>query len=191
MYGTKWEKIGAQLNRTSHSCRDKWRDLSVPIMPTTGKWSKEEDKRLREAVLEVHNGVIPDSGILWSQVADKMKDAGRSRSQCRFRWESLKKGFDGEDVKQFWSPTDCLLLLQRIQESGVEDETEIVWRQIQPLGFQNRTAKDLYNKWRYLKSLYCAKNFMNTKEPIDKVLAVIRDGISNAKGGPPQSSPQS
>lgn len=95
--------------------------------------------------------------------------------------ESLKKGFDGEDVKQFWSQTDCLLLLQRIQESGVEDETEIVWRQIQPQGFQNRTAKDLYNKWRYLKSLYCSKNYMNQKEPIDKVLQMIREGIQSSK----------
>lgn len=85
-HGTKWEKIGQTLNRTSHSCRDKWRDLSIPLMPTSGKWSKEEDKRLREAVAEVHNNVIPEHGILWSQVAEKMKDTGRARSQCRFRW---------------------------------------------------------------------------------------------------------
>ena len=85
-HGTKWEKIGVALNRTSHSCRDKWRDLSVPLMPTAGKWSKEEDKRLREAVMEVHGGTIPESGILWSQVAEKMKETGRARSQCRFRW---------------------------------------------------------------------------------------------------------
>ena len=84
-------------------------------------------------------------------------------------------------MKQFWSQADCLLLLQRIQESGVEDETEIVWRQIQPQGFQNRTAKDLYNKWRYLKSLYCSKNYMNQKEPIDKVLQMIREGIQSSK----------
>ena len=72
-------------------------------------------------------------------------------------------------------------MLQRIQESGVEDETEIVWRQIQPQGFANRTAKDLYNKWRYLKSLYCTKNYMNQKEPIDKVLTMIREGITSSK----------
>lgn len=179
-HGTKWEKIGATLNRTAHSCRDKWRDLSVPIIPMSGKWSKEEDKRLKDAIMEVHEGVIPETGVHWSQVAEKMKDTGRARSQCRFRWESLKKGFDGEDVKQFWSQADCLALVERIRESGVEDETEIVWRQIQPNGFPHRTAKDLYNKWRYLKSLYCSKTFQG-KEPLSKVIDVIRAGLEAAK----------
>jgi hypothetical protein len=69
------------LGRTKKQCRDRWNDTLHPKSDNTikrkGKWTKEEDDKLADAV-EKHNGEN------WPAIS--MLVPGRTKKQCRVRW---------------------------------------------------------------------------------------------------------
>jgi hypothetical protein len=80
--GKNWAKIAALvLGRTKNQCKKKWHDtLNFNIDPTTastGKWTGDEDKKLREAV-GAHGAKN------WGNIATLVP--GRTKNQCHKRW---------------------------------------------------------------------------------------------------------
>jgi hypothetical protein len=85
--GKDWAAIAALVpGRTKMQCRDRWKGaLDSNIDPTTarvGKWSEDEDKKLKGAV-PTHGGKN------WKEIAALVP--GRTKSQCRKRWHNVLK----------------------------------------------------------------------------------------------------
>ncbi|CAL9226100.1 unnamed protein product [Arabidopsis halleri] len=80
LFGTKnWRKIDQFVpGRTGTQCLERWGNSLDPKLKF-GKWTKEEDAKLREAMKE--------HGYCWSKVASDM--SCRTDSQCARRWKSL------------------------------------------------------------------------------------------------------
>ncbi|KAF8103701.1 hypothetical protein N665_0186s0069 [Sinapis alba] len=75
-----WHKIARFVpGRTSTQCREKWANCLDPNV-NHGKWAKEEDAKLREAMAEHEIGN-------WSKIASHVPR--RTDNQCRRRWMQL------------------------------------------------------------------------------------------------------
>jgi len=81
--GSKWNKIGAELNRYGLNCRDKWRILMKKH--NSGAWSAEESSKLMNLIKEEFPGSKdpPKEKIPWAKIAVRMK---RTHEQCRHHW---------------------------------------------------------------------------------------------------------
>jgi myb proto-oncogene protein len=84
--GKDWAAIAALVpGRTKMQCRDRWKGaLDSNIDPTTaraGKWSEDEDKKLKDSV-KTHGGKD------WAAIAALV--LGRTKSQCYNRWADVK-----------------------------------------------------------------------------------------------------
>jgi hypothetical protein len=82
--GENWFAITALVpGRTRKQCRDRWWDVSdariVRTTTRTGKWTPDEDDKLKDAV-KFHNGEN------WFAIARLV--LGRTRKQCRNRWKN-------------------------------------------------------------------------------------------------------
>jgi hypothetical protein len=80
--GEDWAAISALVpGRTKQQCRHRWHDALVSTSDETtarlGKWTKEEDSTLRDAV-EKHNGKD------WAAISAFVP--GRTKTQCWTRW---------------------------------------------------------------------------------------------------------
>lgn len=80
LFGTKnWHKISSFVpGRTATQCRERWVNCLDPKL-NRGKWTEEEDEKLREAIAE--------HGYSWSKVASHL--SYRTDNQCSRRWKSL------------------------------------------------------------------------------------------------------
>ncbi|CAH8277254.1 unnamed protein product [Arabidopsis lyrata] len=80
LFGAKnWPKISSFVpGRTASQCRERWLD-SLESKKNCGKWTEEEDQKLREAIA-VH-------GYSWVKVASHV--SLRTDSQCSRRWKTL------------------------------------------------------------------------------------------------------
>jgi hypothetical protein len=83
--GKNWETIAALVpGRTTIQCRSRWHAiLDTNIDPTTaraGKWTADEDKKLKDAVL-THGGEN------WETIAALVP--GRAKRQCSSRWQTI------------------------------------------------------------------------------------------------------
>jgi hypothetical protein len=83
--GTNWDAIAALiLGRTTSQCRHRWKNALNPSIALTagrtGKWSEDEDTKLKDAV-QTHGGKN------WDAIA--LLVPGRTRIQCRSsRWKN-------------------------------------------------------------------------------------------------------
>jgi Myb-like DNA-binding domain len=50
--GNKWVQIGARLGRPREACRVRWREIQLGSEKKSGKWSADEEERLKSAVNE-------------------------------------------------------------------------------------------------------------------------------------------
>jgi phage gpG-like protein len=80
--GNNWASIAALVpGRTTKQCKGRWHDKldskSDETTARTGKWTKEEDGKLKDAV-EKHNGNN------WAFIAALVP--GRTHQQCWYRW---------------------------------------------------------------------------------------------------------
>ncbi|KAG7577688.1 Homeobox-like domain superfamily [Arabidopsis thaliana x Arabidopsis arenosa] len=80
LFGSQnWHKISQFVpGRTQTQCRERWLNCLDPKV-NRGKWTEEEDGKLREAIAE--------HGYSWSKVASKL--SCRTDSQCLRRWKRL------------------------------------------------------------------------------------------------------
>jgi hypothetical protein len=82
-----WGAIAALVpSRTEKQCTRRWRDVLDPSIDRTTKlpvyWAEDEDTKLKDAVL-THG----DKG--WNEIAALVP--GRTKSQCRSRWQVLRR----------------------------------------------------------------------------------------------------
>ncbi|PVH76721.1 hypothetical protein DL98DRAFT_574255 [Cadophora sp. DSE1049] len=103
----KWKQIGAELNRFSEDCRDRWRNyLICGDKQKKATWEKEEEEQLRDVVEEllvlVRKGEErePDdvkeedyAKLDWVKVSAMMGHT-RSRLQCSTKWKKIQERED-------------------------------------------------------------------------------------------------
>jgi hypothetical protein len=85
--GKNWIAITALVpGRTKIQCRNRWHDVLYPTIDRanerTGKWSEDEDKMLKGAVLTY-------GGKDWAVIAALAP--GRTKEQCWKRWHGVLK----------------------------------------------------------------------------------------------------
>ncbi|AEE76048.1 myb domain protein 4r1 [Arabidopsis thaliana] len=80
LFGSQnWHKISQFVpGRTQTQCRERWLNCLDPKV-NRGKWTEEEDEKLREAIAE--------HGYSWSKVATNL--SCRTDNQCLRRWKRL------------------------------------------------------------------------------------------------------
>ncbi|XP_010506400.1 PREDICTED: snRNA-activating protein complex subunit 4-like isoform X2 [Camelina sativa] len=80
LFGSQnWHKISQFVpGRTATQCRERWVNCLEPNL-NRGKWTKEEDEKLREAIAK--------HGYSWSKVASDL--SCRTDNQCLRRWKTL------------------------------------------------------------------------------------------------------
>lgn len=132
-HGPQWIKISAIVGRWENDCRDRWRAYVGPNEKIVkGKWSKEEEDKLREFVQEIKYEIYkfkkennrlngqpiedePNGGsdMFWTKVATKMKT--RSRHQCRIKWNDNMRNklltSDGKPIR--WAKRDTFILIMK------------------------------------------------------------------------------
>lgn len=75
-----WNHIAEHIpNRTGIQCQSRWTEALDPAV-RKGRWNKEEDELLRQAVLQL--------GCCWIRVAGCIPS--RTQRQCRTRWNQIK-----------------------------------------------------------------------------------------------------
>ncbi|XP_070559776.1 cyclin-D-binding Myb-like transcription factor 1 [Ptychodera flava] len=148
-HGNDWAAIGAALGRSASSVKDRCR-LILKDSNHSGKWFPEEENRLTTAVYELSNvieGESITSGISWAAVAERV--GTRSEKQCRSKWLNYLNWKQTGGTE--WSKDDDRLLLNRIEELGVQNENEINWVKLSD-GWQSvRSPQWLRSKWWALK----------------------------------------
>ncbi|XP_060107567.1 transcription termination factor 1 [Heteronotia binoei] len=148
MYGNHWNKISGLMARSSHSVALKYSQIKSG--PNTGRWNKEETKRLIQAVEEIlqenckeFNSAVEEKdegkvlsvvrenlykGISWSKVEAKV--GTRHWRQCKQKWLSfLTKKMSGG--RMMARPPESLWfkinLIERLYEMNIEDANEVDW----------------------------------------------------------------
>ncbi|XP_048368046.1 transcription termination factor 1 [Sphaerodactylus townsendi] len=148
MYGNNWKRISELMSRTSHSVALKYSQMKSE--PKSGRWSKEETKKLIQAVegtlrancrefcsaLEEENegkalSVVRENlykGISWVKVEAMV--GTRHWRQCKKKWMSIvtkrmSRGrvmASGRENLQF-----KINLIERLHDLNIEDANEVDW----------------------------------------------------------------
>ena len=138
-HGAKnWDAIAPLVpGRTKNQCTNRWHDVLDPSVDRgsgrTGKWSEDEDIKLKDAV-QRHGG------------KDWVAIFGRTKSQCYDRWQNvldssiaLTAGRTGK-----WSAVEDSKLKDAVQTHGCKD-----WDAIAAL-LPGRTKIQCQKKWQVL-----------------------------------------
>ncbi|XP_015263020.1 PREDICTED: transcription termination factor 1 [Gekko japonicus] len=150
IYGNNWKKISELMSRTSHSVALKY--SQIKSKPKTGPWSKEETKRLLQAVEETlqENCKEFDSGpeeeeedkckalsverenlykgISWVEVEAKV--GTRHWRQCKQKWMSIvtKRMSGGRVIAGRAQSLQLKInLIERLYELNIEDANDVDW----------------------------------------------------------------
>jgi hypothetical protein len=135
-----WKAIAALvLGRTREQCRNRWcATLDSNIDPTTaraGKWTVDEDKTLRDAVVSC-------GGKNWELIAALV--LGRTKVQCRNRWcGTLVSKMDPTTARLgTWTVDEDTKLRDAVLSHGGKN-----WELINAL-VPGRSLSQCYNRWR-------------------------------------------
>jgi hypothetical protein len=140
-HGSKnWGAIAALVrDRTKKQCRNRWRSVLDPNIDReserTGKWSEDEDSKLKDAV-QVHGSKN------WAAIAALVPD--RTKKQCGHRWHSiLNPSIDRENGRTGkWVEDEDSKLNDAVQLHGGKN-----WAAIAAL-VPGRTIKQCSNRWK-------------------------------------------
>ncbi|XP_021858427.2 uncharacterized protein [Spinacia oleracea] len=104
---SNWQAVASVLEgRTGTQCSNRWNKTLLPARQKVGKWSINEDKRLRVAVtLFGHKS--------WHRIAQFVP--GRTQAQCRERWVNV---LDPCLNRGQWTEEDDMKLKAAIAEHG-------------------------------------------------------------------------
>jgi hypothetical protein len=136
-----WFTITALVpSRTKKQCRARWRDVLGPRIDRTtareGKWTRDEDEKLKYAV-QMHNGKN------WFAITALVP--GRTRQQCRSRWHgALNPSIDWTPGrKDKWTPDEDAKLKNVVQMQGVRKDWVLIATQV-----PGRTKKQCWDRWK-------------------------------------------
>jgi antitoxin (DNA-binding transcriptional repressor) of toxin-antitoxin stability system len=137
--GKDWAVIAALVpGRAKRQCRDRWRDVLHPNIDLanerTGKWSEDEDIKLKDAV-QTHGRKN------WGAIAALVP--GRTNNQCRNRWHHfLDPSIDPTTVRAGkWTAVDDGKLKDAVQTHGGKD-----WPANAAL-VTGRSRKQCWSRW--------------------------------------------
>jgi hypothetical protein len=149
IHGPQWEIISSELGRFNHSCRDRYRWIREQF--GKGIWSKDEIDRLREAI-EARKKLVVDHTLgAWAWISEQVKT--RSWHQCLTKWTnsiSFKDKHPNQKCVR-WTKEQDLILLNRIYDLAVEDESEIVWNRLIDESWNVWTPMRLKLRWKLLR----------------------------------------
>jgi hypothetical protein len=138
--GKDWAAIAVLVpGRTEMQCNNRWHNiLATNIDPTTartGKWSEDEDIKLKDAVQT-------RGGKNWDAIAALVP--GRTKMQCRARWkEVLDPSIDRADGRTGkWSAEEEIKLKDAVRTHGGKN-----WAAIAAL-VPGRTKIQCWRRWR-------------------------------------------
>jgi hypothetical protein len=141
--GKNWEEIVALVpGRTKKQCNYRWHDVLVSMSDGTtarkGKWTKEEDVKLKDAV-QKHNGKD------WVAISKLVP--GRTKQQCQNRWHDVsisnsKKNAEKSGRNGKWTSDEDSTLKDAIKKYNGEN-----WAAISAL-VPGRTKKQCWNRCR-------------------------------------------
>jgi hypothetical protein len=142
-YKTDWVAVAALVpGRTGKQCGNRWRDVLNPsidwALGRTGKWSLDEDDKLKDAV-QTHGDKD------WVVIATLVP--GRTRAQCSRRWKDvLNASVDGTTRRTgkgtgTWSADEDSKLKDSVQMHDGKN-----WKEIAAL-VPGRTKEQCKNRW--------------------------------------------
>jgi myb proto-oncogene protein len=138
--GENWETIAALVpGRTKSQCSSRWHTISNPNIDRTppgrtGKWEEDEDSKLKDAV-QTHGGKN------WATIATLVP--GRTKQQCRNRWNCLDSSIDGTAGRTGkWAQDEDSKLKDAAQMHGGKN-----WSAVAAL-IPGRTQKQCLNRWK-------------------------------------------
>jgi hypothetical protein len=139
--GNDWAVIAALVpGRTKRQCHKRWQNAYNHSIDRrnghTGKWTEDEDLRLRNSV-QIHGDKD------WVAIASLVED--RTKIQCRHRWcDVLVPSIDRSNGRTGkWGEDEDLSLKNSVQIHGGKD-----WAAIATL-VPGRTQKQCRNRWWY------------------------------------------
>ncbi|KAK8137845.1 hypothetical protein PG984_001225 [Apiospora sp. TS-2023a] len=111
--------------RTNKDCRKRWYKVRSDFIK--GTWSREEDRKLQQAVQQ--------HGLKWALVSRDVES--RNADQCAKRWQHGLR----PDLKHTpWQPEEDAKLLQAMEKHGNK------WKKIATLDLPNRSSHDIRNR---------------------------------------------
>jgi hypothetical protein len=138
-YRINWKAIAALVpGRTKTQCQNRWNKRVVSLIdPTTaraGKWTADEDKKLKDGVRE-------HGGKNWKAIAALV--IGRTREQCRKRWQdTLRSNIHPTTARTGkWTSDEDKKLEDSVREHGGKN-----WNAIAAL-VPGRTKTQCQNRW--------------------------------------------
>lgn len=185
MYGeSNWETIASSVleGRTGAQCSNRWTKSLHPKRKRRGKWTPNEDKRLKVAVMFF-------GAKNWRSVAKYVPE--RDHVQCRERWSN---SLDPSVILDKWSEEEDRRLEEAYQEYGPS------WNKIASC-VTKRTDNQCLRRWKILfpdefpklqvarkiKKLALPSNFVDRElrrpalGPSDFVQLRLLDSVPNAK----------
>jgi hypothetical protein len=138
---TNWDNVAALVpGRTKNQCRNRWNNSLDPSIDLAnareGRWTAAEDRQLTTALQTLGRGFD------WDEVAALV--SGRTRTQCRARWnDALKHTVDRPPGRVgHWTADETMLL-----QNAVEKNRGNSWHVIATL-VPGRTGKQCKHRWQ-------------------------------------------
>ncbi|XP_032746407.1 cyclin-D-binding Myb-like transcription factor 1 [Rattus rattus] len=147
-HGNDWITIGAAMGRSPSSVRDRCRLMKDTF--NAGKWTKEEEQILGDAVHELTGTEVDKKvtqGVCWATVAQRV--GTRSAKQCRTKWLNYLNWKQTGGVE--WTRKDEVNLIHRLEKLDVADESEIRWDELANGWESVRSPQWLRSKWWNIK----------------------------------------
>lgn len=172
IHGPQWQIISHELGRFNHSCRDRYRWIREQFRK--GPWEQDEVDRLKQAIQDRASGAGGDIGA-WAWISEKVET--RSWHQCLTKWTNslcFRERHPGVRCVR-WTREQDLILLNRIYDLVVEDESEIVWSRLLDDSWNDWTQNKLRIRWRLLR-----KRIRNEKVlDMDTIVETLINSLAN------------
>ncbi|CAK9032161.1 unnamed protein product [Durusdinium trenchii] len=144
-----WKQISLLLNVHPLTCRDKYRDLCAGKRKK-GPFSEQEDWRLRMAICETTNSLLPTSSIPWTEVCKWLPHRGWRTVMQRWYTRLMPRLLAYEDKYGFpiEQETFLRLLVRKLQKTTVSSAKEVEWTSVNTWWSADMNRR----KWRILSN---------------------------------------
>eukprot|EP01047_Picozoa_sp_COSAG01_P050412 COSAG01_NODE_5097_length_4490_cov_17.038488_3_plen_531_part_00 len=151
----QWRDVATELGggRTAHQCKQRY-DFALRPSKRRGRWGRDEDIRLQEAVRVYSvqkDDVSPNPKIPWVQVARHVP--GRTDPQCRERWVNVLHPLQCNQAG--WSQTEDKLLEHFV--ASYKDGERVSWADIASK-LRPRTDNQCLRRWKWLTEANAARS---------------------------------
>ncbi|OLP84464.1 3-hydroxyisobutyryl-CoA hydrolase, mitochondrial [Symbiodinium microadriaticum] len=142
-----WVRISNLISVNPNTVRDKWRELCGGEK-VKGKFSQAEDWRLRMAICQATQSLLPTKNIPWTSVQKWMPHRGYKMLMQRWYQYLMPRLSAYKD--KYGMPVEPELfvrhLLRKLRKSGIDDPIEVEWTSVNIWW----SASMNRNKWREL-----------------------------------------